>query len=207
MKSTREKILQTLLAFPGSTINDLAGAVGINGISVRHHLTSLEADDLVTSNEERHGVGRPHLVYALTDKGLEQFPTSYLRLSRKLLEQLKLHMTSKEIEAIFEDIGIEIAQSYSEETKNKSLDERMMLLKPVLMKEGFIIDYKKNEQTYSLSSLSCPYYRIAPDHPEVCALDNALIQTFLDAPVTIESCIFKNADHCIYQIPITINED
>lgn len=207
MKSTREKILQTLLAYPGSTINDLAEAVGINGISVRHHLTSLEADDLVTSTEERHGVGRPHLVYALTDKGLEQFPTSYLRLSRKLLEQLRQHMSSEEIKAIFEDIGIEIAQSYSDETKNKSLDERMNLLKPVLMKEGFIIDLKKNSQTYSLSSLSCPYYRIAPDHPEVCALDNALIQTFLDVPVTIESCIFKNADRCIYQIPITINED
>ena len=83
----------------------------------------------------------------------------------------------------------------------------MRLLQPVLMKEGFITELKKNGQTYSLSSLSCPYYRIAPDHPEVCALDNALIQTFLDAPIIIESCIFKNADRCIYQIPITTNED
>jgi predicted ArsR family transcriptional regulator len=207
MKSTREKIMQTLLAFPGSTINDLAETVGINGISVRHHLTSLEADDLVTSAEERHGVGRPHLVYSLTDKGLEQFPTSYLRLSRKLLEQLRQHMSSQEIEDMFENIGVEIAESYSQETKDKSLEERMRLLQPVLMKEGFITELKKNGQTYSLSSLSCPYYRIAPDHPEVCALDNALIQTFLDAPIIIESCIFKNADRCIYQIPITTNED
>ena len=207
MKSTREKIMQTLLAFPGSTINDLAETVGINGISVRHHLTSLEADDLVTSAEERHGVGRPHLVYSLTDKGLEQFPTSYLRLSRKLLEQLRQHMSSQEIEDMFENIGVEIAESYSQETKDKSLEERMRLLQPVLMKEGFITELKKNGQTYSLSSLSCPYYRIAPDHPEVCALDNALIQTFLDAPVIIESCIFKNADRCVYQIPITTNED
>ncbi|MBG0783885.1 MAG: winged helix-turn-helix transcriptional regulator [Anaerolineaceae bacterium] len=207
MKSTREKIMQTLLAFPGSTINDLAETVGINGISVRHHLTSLEADDLVTSAEERHGVGRPHLVYSLTDKGLEQFPTSYLRLSRKLLEQLRQHMSSQEIEDMFENIGVEIAESYSQETKDKSLEERMRLLQPVLMKEGFITELKKNGQTYSLSSLSCPYYRIAPDHPEVCALDNALIQTFLDAPIFIESCIFKNADRCIYQIPITTNED
>jgi predicted ArsR family transcriptional regulator len=207
MKSTREKIMQTLLAFPGSTINDLAETVGINGISVRHHLTSLEADDLITSAEERHGVGRPHLVYSLTDKGLEQFPTSYLRLSRKLLEQLRQHMSSQEIEDMFENIGVEIAESYSQETKDKSLEERMRLLQPVLMKEGFITELKKNGQTYSLSSLSCPYYRIAPDHPEVCALDNALIQTFLDAPVIIESCIFKNADRCIYQIPITTNED
>jgi DeoR family suf operon transcriptional repressor len=206
MKSTREKILRTLLAFPGSTIIDLAEAVGINGISIRHHLTSLEADGLVTSSEERHGVWRPHLVYTLTDKGIEQFPTSYLRLSRRLLEQLSRRMSTQEIATIFEDIGVEIAQNYADEVKNKSLDERMNLLIPILLKEGFVVDWKKNDHAYSLSSLSCPYYRLAPHHPEVCAFDNALIKTFLDVPVIVESCIFLNADRCTYQIPIPTNE-
>jgi len=66
MKSTRERVLQTLLTNPNSTINALAEAVGINAVSVRHHLTSLQADNLVQSQEERHGVGRPRLVYSLT---------------------------------------------------------------------------------------------------------------------------------------------
>ena len=66
MSSTRDRILQTLLRQPRRTINDLAEAVGINPISVRHHLTSLQVEGLVTSEEERHGVGRPRLLYALT---------------------------------------------------------------------------------------------------------------------------------------------
>jgi len=70
MKSTRERILQSLLSHPNSTINDLAEAVGISPISVRHHLTSLQAENLVAAEEERHGVGRPRLVYILTEKGL-----------------------------------------------------------------------------------------------------------------------------------------
>ncbi len=65
MTSTRERVLQTLLTSPRSAINDLALAVGINGISVRHHLTNLQADGLVTYEEERHGVGRPLMVYLL----------------------------------------------------------------------------------------------------------------------------------------------
>lgn len=206
MKSTRERILQTLLAFPGSTINDLAEAVGINSISIRHHLTSFEADDLVSCAEERHGVGRPHLVYSLTDKGIEQFPTNYLRLSRRLLEQLRHRMNSQEIEALFEQIGTEIAHSYSHELTGKSLDERLNLLKSILMKEGFIVEWKKDGNVYTISSLSCPYYRIAPEHPEICALGNALIKTFLNVPVTVESCIFNNTDRCIYQIPVIPNE-
>ena len=63
MKSTREKVLNTLASNPRSTIIDIANSVGINAISVRHHLTSLQADNLVSAEEERHGVGRPRLVY------------------------------------------------------------------------------------------------------------------------------------------------
>ena len=51
MKSTREKILTSLVSQPRSTINELADAVGINAISVRHHLTSLEAEGLVAQTK------------------------------------------------------------------------------------------------------------------------------------------------------------
>ena len=44
MNSTRDRILKTLLTHPNATISDLADAVDINTISVRHHLTNLLAD-------------------------------------------------------------------------------------------------------------------------------------------------------------------
>jgi len=47
MKSTREKILLFLLKNPKSTISDLADAVTINTISVRHHMNNLLAEDLI----------------------------------------------------------------------------------------------------------------------------------------------------------------
>jgi len=90
MKSTREKVLQTLITNPQSTIVDIAKSVGINAISVRHHITSLQADGLVNAEEERHGVGRPRLVYSLSESGQENFPKRYLRLTNHLLEQMKM---------------------------------------------------------------------------------------------------------------------
>jgi len=68
-KSTRQRVLQTLLSRQRCTINELAEAVDINPISVRHHITKLEAEGLVTSEEERHGVGRPRRLYFLTEEG------------------------------------------------------------------------------------------------------------------------------------------
>jgi len=88
-KSTRDRVLQTLLRKHRCTINELADVVDINPISVRHHIAKLQAEGLVTSEEERHGVGRPRQVFFLTEAGLERFPTRYMRLAIRLLEQLK----------------------------------------------------------------------------------------------------------------------
>ena len=206
MKSTREKIMRTLLAFPKSTINDLADAVGINGISIRHHLISLEADDLVTSSEERHGVGRPHLVYSLTDKGIEQFPSSYLRLTQRILDSLKDKLSKAEIEKVFTQIGKDIAATYGSELENKPTEDRIRLLESVLSKEGFIVEWEKDEDAITLISLSCPYFRIGLDHPEICALDNALISAFVAEPVEVQSCLLNNDDRCTYRIPLNAQE-
>jgi len=206
MKSTREKILRTLLAFPGSTINDLAEAVGINGISIRHHLTSLEAEDLVSSAEERHGVGRPRLIYTLTDKGVEEFPTSYLRLTKRLLVELKQRLGTEELKTIFQNIGQEMAVQYADNHGDQPLEARMRHLKSVLTQEGFIIDYVKNENGFVLTSLSCPYYKVGLDHPEICYLDQQMIGEFLDVPVEVQSCILNGSDRCTYHIPLTREE-
>jgi len=206
MKSTREKILRTLLAFPGSTINDLAEAVGINGISIRHHLTSLEAEDLVSSAEERHGVGRPRLIYTLTDKGVEEFPTSYLRLTKRLLVELKQRLGTEELKTIFQNIGQEMAVQYADHHGDQPLEARMRHLKSVLTQEGFIIDYVKNENGFVLTSLSCPYYKVGLDHPEICYLDQQMIGEFLDVPVEVQSCILNGSDRCTYHIPLTREE-
>lgn len=200
MKSTREKILRTLLAFPGSTINDLAEAVGINGISIRHHLTALEAEDLVISSEERHGVGRPRLIYSLTEKGTEKFPTSYLQLTRRLLGILDQRMSSEELKSILKAIAAEIAEPFESDLNEKSLDERINLLKKAMTKEGYIVETESNDDFYTITSLSCPYYRIGMDHPVICNLDQALIERFVSTPVKIQSCICEGADRCTYQI-------
>jgi DeoR family transcriptional regulator, suf operon transcriptional repressor len=202
MKSTREKILRTLLAFPGSTINDLAESVGINGISVRHHLTALEADNLVTSSEERHGVGRPRLVYSLTEKGVEEFPTNYLRLTRRILDILNQKLPPSELQLIFETIGAEIAETYEKDIADKSLEERIMLVKTAMTNEGFIVEVKKDEDSFILTSLSCPYYQVGLDHPVVCRLDQTLISRLLGSQIEPKTCIFEGSDRCTFQIPV-----
>ncbi len=203
MKSTREHILQTLLNHPRSTINELAEAVGINAISVRHHLTSLQAEGMANAEEERHGVGRPRLVYFLTEKGLERFPTRYLRLTNRLLDQLKEAMPAQTVKSLFERMATNLAENYSSKVKFLSMEEKLNLVKQILNDEGFMVEWEKQGSQYQIHEITCPYYHVGQSHPEVCTVDQTLISTMLSIPVEKIQCVLRGDTHCTYLIQET----
>jgi predicted ArsR family transcriptional regulator len=200
MKSTRERILQTLLNHPHSTINDLAEAVGINAISVRHHLTSLQAENLVAADEERHGVGRPRLVYSLTEKGLERFPTRYLRLTNRLLDQMKESMPPAVINKLFTAMASDMASAYAQQVKTLSVEEKLDFIKNLLAQEGFSVEWERQGSDYHIHEITCPYYHVGQEHPEVCTVDQTLISQVLSIPAHKINCVLRGDAHCTYVI-------
>jgi predicted ArsR family transcriptional regulator len=200
MKSTRDKILQTLLEKPRSTINALAEAVGINPISVRHHLTNLQMEGLVEGQEERHGVGRPRLVYILTDEGMERFPTRYMQLTTRLLSQMKDSMPGPVVANLFNQIAEDLASQYESDVQNLTMEERLDFVKQILAHEGFTVQWEKKDGQYEIHEISCPYYQVGATHPEVCSVDQTLISRMLAVPANKVQCILSGAAHCTYVI-------
>lgn len=201
MKSTRERIIQTLLNHPGSTISDLAEAVGISGISVRHHLTNLQAEGVVAADEERHGVGRPRLVYGLTEKGLERFPTRYLQLTNRLLDQMKETLPPAAINKLFTAMAEDIASDYTQQVKHMTVEEKLDFLKNLLSEEGFSVKWERQGQDYHIHEVTCPYLHIGQAHPEICAVDQTLISEVLSIPVQKINCILHGDSRCTYVVP------
>ncbi|MEA4906600.1 MAG: winged helix-turn-helix transcriptional regulator [Chloroflexi bacterium] len=200
MKSTRERILQTLLNHPNSSINELADSVGINAISVRHHLTSLQADGLVTAEEERHGVGRPRLVYFLTEKGLDRFPSRYFRLTNRLLDELKGTLPEETINLLFQKMAANLASTHAKKMESLSMEEKLDFIKELLAQEGFSVQWQRNGSSYEIHEISCPYYHVGQSHPEVCEVDQTLISTLLSIPAEKVNCVLHGDHHCTYVI-------
>jgi len=201
-KSTRERVLQTLLIKQRCTINEIAEAVDINPISVRHHINRLQADGLVSSEEERHGVGRPRRLYFLTESGQERFPTRYLRLTVRLLNQLKETMPEPVVAKLFAQMAADMASEYRDEIRGLSLEERLDLVTSLLKTEGFSVEWEKDNDQYLIREISCPYYHIGQNHPEVCSVDQELISTVLDLPAEKVKCVLNGDAHCTYVVPV-----
>lgn len=200
MSTTRDLILKTILNQKRVSINELAHAVGINPISVRHHIVKLEAQQLVESEDERHGVGRPRRVYFLTQTGLERFPTRYLDLTNRLLEQVKETFPQAIVANLFTEMGEAMASRHASDLQGLSMEDRLAILQEVLQHEGFTIEWEARGEEFYIKELNCPYYHIGQIHPEICSVDQTLISTFLSTPAIKTQCILDGDEHCTYVV-------
>jgi DeoR family suf operon transcriptional repressor len=206
--NTRNRVLRSLLLNQKRTVNELAEAVDINPISVRHHVTKLEAEGLILSEEERHGVGRPRLVFSLTPKGMEQFPQRYLQLTLRLLEQLKSSLPEKVLGNIFKEVAEGIAEDLTQDINLEDLDlkERLELLQEVLTAEGFMVDLQEEEGNFYIVEASCPYHHVGEDYPEICVVDQELIAHFVSTTPKRIECILDGDKQCKYLIRDKVDE-
>jgi len=203
MKSTREVILHTMLEKNRATIGELAEAVGINPISVRHHIAKLEADGMVNSAEERHGVGRPRRVYFLTEKGAESFPSRYIQLTNRVIEQLKITLPEDKVTHLFKDIAARVVAKQVDlnQISNLSMEERLDLLKEIMAGEGVILDWEQGDGQYEIKGGNCPYLQIEQVHPEICMLDRAIIANTLNLQIEDIKATHRE-ERCVYYVPL-----
>ena len=206
--NTRNRVLRSLLLNQKRTVNELAEAVDINPISVRHHVTKLEAEGLIVSEEERHGVGRPRLIFSLSPKGMEQFPQRYLQLTLRLLEQLKSSLPEKVLRNIFKEVAEGIVEDLTPDInlEDLNLKERLELLQEVLTAEGFMVEIQEEEGNFYIVEASCPYHHVGEDYPEICVMDQELIAHFVSSTPKRVECILDGDKQCKYLITDKVDE-
>jgi len=167
---------------------------------VRHHISSLLIEGLIVAEEERHGVGRPRQVYFLTESGSERFPTNYLRLTTKILDQMKSTLPAPVVDKLFTEIALDMSANYQELAINLTLEEKLNLIKTLLSREGFTVEWEKAGDEYRIHEISCPYFHVGQNHPEVCKVDQTMISSILSIPVEKINCLLLGNDHCTYVV-------
>jgi predicted ArsR family transcriptional regulator len=198
---TREVILRTLRAQGKCTVRELADAAEISPVSVRHHLSNLQAEGLVEIEEIRHGVGRPRQVFSLTDRAMELFPSRYFRLTHRLLGEMKDTLPPTTVDAIFSGVAATMAKEYAETLAGLPLEKRLERLIESLTFEGFDAELGRSDDQIIIRELSCPYFRIGREHPEICMVDQSFIATALSLPVEKVTCLLNGHPHCTFAIP------
>ena len=131
---------------------------------------------------------------------MEHFPTRYLRLTTRLLSQMKESMSGPMVNKLFSRVAEDLAADYVKQVKGLSMEERLDTVKELLADEGFTVEWEKFDDGYRIHEITCPYYQIGQDHPEVCTVDQTLISKMLAVPASKVQCILDGGSHCTYVV-------
>jgi Predicted transcriptional regulator len=201
VEPTREKIMRALRANGRMTVSELVKELRITHIGVRHHLSSLLAEGLIESREERHGIGRPHLVYRLTETALDRNPSKYYKFTNFLLDRLKENLPPEMVDRLLREVASSIAGEWKTELDPLPWPRRIDRLVQLLAQDGFIAQVEESgPDQYRLLEFACPYSKISLHHPEVCALDASIFSHALGAQVERTACIRSGSETCTFSI-------
>jgi predicted ArsR family transcriptional regulator len=181
MQSTRQEILEILKEEGQATVEDLAERLELTPMTIRHHLNVLQAQNLVMTSKVRRlqKVGRPRLVYTLTEAADELFPQNYGNLARLIVGEVKETVGVDETKAILRRVAERLAEDAPPATADQTFGERVAQVADFMEEQGFLTRWEETDEGYVLTNVNCPYRRVTREHGEVCLMDTELINRLL----------------------------
>jgi len=200
MQTTRQEILQHLQRNGRATVKELGQLLGLTSTGIRQHLTVLERDGLVLAHEERGGVGRPTLVYSLTDKAEALFPRSYDELANNLLEEIRASEGRERMYQILHRVAERMADAYWERVQGKDTAERVKETAAIMQEQGCLVDWTENDGEFLLNEYTCPFPKVAKQDSSVCALHVDFVRRLTGADTRLAQSLLRGQRACTYRI-------
>ena len=201
MSETRMRILQLLKMRSNMTVSQLTEALHISAMGIRQHLSILEEEGLVEYHREKHGRGRPHHLYALTDEANSLFPTTYANFAVDLMHEVAKFNGPGFINKVFRSRMKSQLQMYQQRLHGKTLLERVRELAHIRDEEGYMAHFEENDTDYVLIEHNCPIAAIAQEYPHVCEIELALFRQSLGTKVYRVEHLMQGSHQCCYRIP------
>ncbi len=200
IQSTRQQILEYLQRHGRATVKELGNLLELTSTGIRQHLTVLERDGLVDSREERGRVGRPTLVYSLTEKADALFPKTYDALAIVLLEEIRSSQGNERLHELLRQVAERMAAPYSERMDGKPLAERVRETAAVMEEQGCVVDCRRADADYYIDEFTCPFPKVAQQDHAICVLHVDFIRILTGADTRLTESLLRGQRACSHRV-------
>ncbi len=200
MQATRQQILDYIRRQGRATVKDLDGFLNLTSTGVRQHLTVLEREDLVAAREERGRVGRPALVYQLTEKGDALYPKSYDELANVLLEEVRDLAGAEALQKLLRRVAIRFAEPYQERLEGRPLAERVQEATRIIGERGCLAECSQDGDDWLIKQYTCPFPNVAGQNSCVCSLDVEFVRHLVGADARLTTSLLRDDSACTFRI-------
>jgi len=202
VQPVRRRITEILKEEGAATVAELAEQLGMAQVSVRHHLDILVGEDLVESAgvRRRDGAGRPSQVYALTPDAAKLFPQRHDILASGILAEMKDLLSARDLRDLLARLAEKTSREAPMPLPHQSRADRLEEVAAFLTERGYNARWELRDGHYELSVCNCPYTGVADHHPELCTMDQTMIQRLLPEAIRLSSRVLDGSSHCTYII-------
>jgi predicted ArsR family transcriptional regulator len=198
LATTRGQIL-LLLRRSERTVSELAGVLELTDNAVRAHLAALERDGLVEQRGVRRGMGKPAYVYRLSPEADQLFPKAYGLVLGGLLGVLTERLGREAVEEVLREVGRRAGAGRGAPA-GEDLRARFEAAVAVLGEFGGDAVVEATEGGgVRIRGYACPFSAVVAEHPEVCALAEALVGELVGVPVR-ECCDRGERPRCAFEL-------
>lgn len=195
------EILRLLQRHGSMTLKQLRAALGVSSLNaVREQIVSLTAAGLIQSSSVRQGAGRPAYAYALSDKAQALFPKGYDVLLKLLLEEIVEQEGRERLHKLLNGVSTRLAATYGGQADGQDLEQRLAVLAQSFAARGTPITIVEQAEGITLYEYSCPYFNVAQETHDVCALEQGMLEQVLGRNVKLTQRMVDGHIGCRFMI-------
>lgn len=200
MQATRQDILDHLHSHGRASVKELGGVLSLTSTGVRQHLNILQRDGLIEATEERGRVGRPALVYRLTEKAENLYPKLYDQLANLLIEEVRTLVSGQGLQTLLQRVAARMAEPYIPLMEGLPIRERAYMTSQFLADRGSESDCVQDGDDLLIRQYNCPFPAVAHKNSAVCAMEVALVSRLVGADARLVTSLLRGDRACTYRL-------
>lgn len=181
----------------------IAKELNVTTEGARFALLKLANEGLVKATTFSRGRGRPQQIWELTELGNSRFPDTHAELTARLITIMRETLGEEGLQTVITANEKKGISKYSEDLQGVAdLEGRIKRLAEIRDKEGYMAEYKKEENGFLLIENHCPICIAASACQGFCSSELNTFRAVLGNDVKIERIdhILQGARRCAYRI-------
>lgn len=184
-----------------ATLADLETSLELATETLRDHLKALAAKGLVErAGVRRRGPGRPHVLYRLSEAGIELFPRREGELLGELVTFLLASGNAGLLEAFFDARVERKREALVRRVADLEGTERIEEVARILSEEGFMAEIESTSRGSRLRLCHCPLREVVAISHLPCRAEMNLVGELLGDALHRVSFMPEGAGTCTYSI-------
>jgi predicted ArsR family transcriptional regulator len=184
MNVSQEQIIEFIRSHRVARVEEISAALNMTQANIRHHLSILQKQGLVENKGKRfgYGKGRPARLFGLPQYALGE---NINRLLDILLQEIAIHLPTLTSEIILHRVAERMAHAQAPDAQTHpggmthNLTQRLSRTIAILNTMNYQAHWEAHTRAPRLIFNNCPYASIIEAHPELCRIDEYLIQDLI----------------------------